>query len=763
MGIALVQVGLTQSVLSELPIGKLHDTLRYDGIKWVTTSNLLNTSVDSNGGYVMIGWDSYDTFTDTYAIPTARTMIKGLSGSNNTQVLHLLNGSSVDILRIRDDGYIGFSINSILDITSKFHMNNGAFLIEGGSTEPYPVPSYLTNGVGIRYMWSPSNLSFRAGELVNQGDYWDELRVGTNTYGYGIDILVESLGSTVTGGKENTIISTSEYSSISGGTSNSIGDISAWSSISGGSSNFVENSEGSYIGGGYVNNILNQSGNSVINGGYNNLIDGYYTLAPISGVITTHLCEYSVINGGTENKILKLSGFSVINGGSLNIIQEFSPNSFIGSGDMNQIRLWSQNSSISGGFSNSISYKSGMSFIAGGWLNKIKWDDYIPIYTPSGLDPLPPNDGHPFDPVTPSLSYLSDPYIYKSYNLILLGYNNLIKGSTFSNIINGDSNQILNSNYTTILSSNNIVATVSDSIYLPKVYFTKNYDSVNNLTLLDRTLMLFNYNWSTINVDAFDYSWIYWENRPILTYKETSTYNNGDSIIWDSLNNEWIVGPAISSISPGTVIGNTLYWDGINWTETSNISNDVGSGVISLSTGFLKIDSLGRILIGNPLAVIPITAIEINSDILSSITSTVNSLSTIISSGNSTINSGLQNSAIIGGSNKTATNSNTVYYGGGMVSNIITTSAVNYTTLPSDYIIICDTSSNIVTVDLMSSPEIGRTYIIKRIGTNNVIVNPSGVITIDGTLTKSILDTYSSVIIIYSGVEWSIISVATFG
>jgi hypothetical protein len=93
----------------------------------------------------------------------------------------------------------------------------------------------------------------------------------------------------------------------------------------------------SFIGAGSDNNILNQSGYSVISGGQNNLIDGLYTLFPITGSLP--LCESSVIVGGDNNKILKLSGNSSIIGGVFNTIQEMSSESVITGGELNSIRL----------------------------------------------------------------------------------------------------------------------------------------------------------------------------------------------------------------------------------------------------------------------------------------------------------------------------------------------------------------------------------------------------------------------------------------
>lgn len=87
---------------------------------------------------------------------------------------------------------------------------------------------------------------------------------------------------------------------------------------------------------------------------------------------------------------------------------------------------------------------------------------------------------------------------------------------------------------------------------------------------------------------------------------------------------------------------------------------------------------------------------------------------------------------------------------------VTTPGAYPYTTLVTDYVILVDTSSA-RTINLLASPETGRTYRIKdNVGlaaTNNITITGN----IDGAASATIKLNYGSMDVVYNGTEWSIL------
>jgi len=85
--------------------------------------------------------------------------------------------------------------------------------------------------------------------------------------------------------------------------------------------------------------------------------------------------------------------------------------------------------------------------------------------------------------------------------------------------------------------------------------------------------------------------------------------------------------------------------------------------------------------------------------------------------------------------------------------------AYPYTVGVADYMIIVDTSAA-RTINLLASPTLGKTYIIKDyIGSasiNNITVQGNGA-NIDGASSYLMNSNYSSITVIYNGTAWSIV------
>ncbi len=95
----------------------------------------------------------------------------------------------------------------------------------------------------------------------------------------------------------------------------------------------------------------------------------------------------------------------------------------------------------------------------------------------------------------------------------------------------------------------------------------------------------------------------------------------------------------------------------------------------------------------------------------------------------------------------------------GRIVKTIFPGAYPYTALTTDYIIFVDTASA-RTVNLLASPETGRTYRIKdyvgSAATNNITVSGNGN-NIDGSSTYLITIGYDSIDLVYNGTEWNIL------
>jgi len=97
----------------------------------------------------------------------------------------------------------------------------------------------------------------------------------------------------------------------------------------------------------------------------------------------------------------------------------------------------------------------------------------------------------------------------------------------------------------------------------------------------------------------------------------------------------------------------------------------------------------------------------------------------------------------------------------GSVSFAVKSVTANYTATASDRVILCDATSNSITVSLPSASGItGRVYTIKKVdsSTNTVTVDPAGTETIDGASTYSLSSQWDFVTIVSDGSNWVIVA-----
>lgn len=88
----------------------------------------------------------------------------------------------------------------------------------------------------------------------------------------------------------------------------------------------------------------------------------------------------------------------------------------------------------------------------------------------------------------------------------------------------------------------------------------------------------------------------------------------------------------------------------------------------------------------------------------------------------------------------------------------ITNKSAGYTLTSVDYFVRGDTTSGAFTLTLPTAVGIlGKEYIIKNIGVNNLTIDGNSSETIDGALTKVLSNKYASVNIISDGSNWGII------
>jgi len=97
----------------------------------------------------------------------------------------------------------------------------------------------------------------------------------------------------------------------------------------------------------------------------------------------------------------------------------------------------------------------------------------------------------------------------------------------------------------------------------------------------------------------------------------------------------------------------------------------------------------------------------------------------------------------------------------GSVSFAVKSVTANYTATASDRVILCDATSNSMTVSLPSASGItGRVYTIKKVDSsaNTVTIDPNGTETIDGSSTYSLSSQWDFVTIVSDGSNWVIIA-----
>lgn len=90
----------------------------------------------------------------------------------------------------------------------------------------------------------------------------------------------------------------------------------------------------------------------------------------------------------------------------------------------------------------------------------------------------------------------------------------------------------------------------------------------------------------------------------------------------------------------------------------------------------------------------------------------------------------------------------------------VTTTAITYTALSTDEIILVNALAGAITINLPTTVgNTGKKYFIKKVDSsvNTVTIQPSGLQTIDGDLTKVIQFTNSSMAIVSNGSNWFII------
>lgn len=119
-----------------------------------------------------------------------------------------------------------------------------------------------------------------------------------------------------------------------------------------------------------------------------------------------------------------------------------------------------------------------------------------------------------------------------------------------------------------------------------------------------------------------------------------------------------------------------------------------------------------------------------------------------IQSGQTVINNKFQTTSI----------SSAQFFGGVLFSQR-TPGAYPYTTLNTDFYVIVDTSSA-RTINLLASPETGRSYLIKdntgSAATNNITIVPNAG-NIDGAANYKITTNFGAVWIIYNGTQWNVV------
>lgn len=106
------------------------------------------------------------------------------------------------------------------------------------------------------------------------------------------------------------------------------------------------------------------------------------------------------------------------------------------------------------------------------------------------------------------------------------------------------------------------------------------------------------------------------------------------------------------------------------------------------------------------------------------------------------------------------TNPQSTLHVGGSLTLPITTLSSDTTIGIQHYTIICDSSGGVKTITLPSNSNLltGRVYIVKRVGSNNVVVATNDSATIDGASTQTLSSNYERITVQSDGTNWHIIN-----
>ena len=199
------------------------------------------------------------------------------------------------------------------------------------------------------------------------------------------------------------------FSNIGGGLGNKIDVASTLSNIGGGASNTITGSTVSVINGGSINNILDSDYTSIV-GGKSNVIKNDSTQSSIVGGLT------NMVLGGSK---------SIIGAGELNMITG-TTKSIIGAGDQNKI-FDSEQSNISAGKFNKIIENTWYSHIGAGTGNVIKANSTYNAIAAGGVN----------------LMTNSSSGNRTAYSFIGAGSSNILSGASYSTIVSGINNKIV--------------------------------------------------------------------------------------------------------------------------------------------------------------------------------------------------------------------------------------------------------------------------------------------------------------------------------
>lgn len=224
-----------------------------------------------------------------------------------------------------------------------------------------------------------------------------------------------------------TMVASGAASSICGGEDNTIASSSTHAFLGGGETNTLTGGNHSVIVGGNLNNV-NSCVNGTIAGGRDNEL-----------LVSSN---FAFIGGGTQHQISTSSFQAVICGGLLNTITS-SPDSFIGGGDGNDISSTGTESVIVGGLDNEIE-DCLQAAIGGGELNTITNSSDSGVIA-----------GGQQNDVTTSL-----------YATVGGGINNNITGSQRSTIGGGENHDINTAQHATICGGNNNNLTSADYAFM---------------------------------------------------------------------------------------------------------------------------------------------------------------------------------------------------------------------------------------------------------------------------------------------------------